>query len=127
MKILYSLIVSFKLPVFISLIFFFFWSSSAFAQISYMSYADIKSENKKSKKEASRLETEYEDHLINSKRKQKIGGFDTKKIELEPPTDYYYDKEINAIEGNQTQLLAESIKKRIVLKPKKSKRVIIYD
>ena len=84
-----------------------------------MSYSDIKSENKKSKKEASRLETEYEDHLTNSKRKQKRGGTDKKKIEPESPVDYNYDKEINAIEGDQPQLLAENKKKKVVIKPKK--------
>lgn len=119
MKVLYSCPVNVKLPGYISLIFLFLWNLSASAQISHMSYSDIKSENKKSKKEASRLETEYEDHLTNSKRKQRKGHTATKKIIAELPPDYSYDKEINAIEGDQSQFLAESKKKKVFLKPKK--------
>ncbi len=84
-----------------------------------MSYSEIKAENKKSKKEAALLETEYEDHLINSKRKHRKGGANRKKVEIEAPKEYTYDNEINAIEVDQTQLLAENRKRVVVLKPKK--------
>ena len=92
-----------------------------YAQIAYMSPADIKAETRKSKREAVRYESDYkESHLDISAYtfKRGLAGRKTVIIADEPIT-YDFDKEINALYPESQN--ADS-KKKFLRKTKKSKK-----
>ena len=71
----------------------------AYAQILYMSAADLKAETKKSKRQARQYPAEYkETHLNTANYNFKKGQAGRKVVSVEEfPADYTYDQDINAI------------------------------
>jgi hypothetical protein len=93
--------------------------TTAYGQISYTTAADLKAETKKNKKEAASFEADHkESHLNVADFTYKKGKPGRKVLAVdEEPTDYDYDKDINALYYSPKEL-----KKKKLLKKQKQKR-----
>ena len=92
-----------------------------YAQIAYMSAADIKAQTRKSKREAVRYEADYkESHLDISAYNFKRGLAGRKTVMVaDEPINYDFDKEINVI---YPEPQVTNSKKKFLRKTKKSKK-----